>query len=77
VGAFVYNLTHVPIGGVPADYRERFEKLRDEMTAVDATGDEGTVRASVDAASNEKLNKWAYEILCVYTAVEQAMGASE
>ena len=72
--AATYNLSHVPVADLPEHVRTDFQKAWEEMTAVEAHADEGTIKASITAAPVEKLADWAETVVATYAAAEQELG---
>ena len=54
--------------------RARWATWRDELGSRPAEGDEGTVRSTIDQASDEDIHRWAGEFVDIAFALVEASG---
>lgn len=74
VGAYVYNLIHLKAEDLPSDIQDEFRKLGRDISRQAATGNEGTVQATVDALGDEEVDRMVKSILSMHDTVTRHQG---
>jgi hypothetical protein len=70
VNAAAYSLLNInPKNDLPEEMREDFETLIRELTAVEAKGDEGKLRATINSFSEVELNHSIEKIIGLYDSI--------
>jgi hypothetical protein len=70
VNAVVYNLIHItPENDLPPELYDEFRQFMDEITAVEAKGNEGTVQATVDSLDEIGISRAVEKIISFYDTV--------
>lgn len=68
--AFIYNLIHLEAAELPEAIRHQFIALRENLTAIKPTGDEGRIFATTDKMSTQEAVDVAQEIVTMADIVE-------
>ncbi|MDH4318645.1 MAG: hypothetical protein OEV64_09670 [Desulfobulbaceae bacterium] len=70
VNAVAYNLIHIiPENNLPPELRDEFKQFMEEITSVEAKGNEGRVRATVDSLDEIGTSRAIEKIISLYDTV--------
>jgi len=70
VNAVAYHLIHVtPENDLPEDIRGEFQEFMEEITSVEAKGDEGTIQATINTLDEIALKRAVEKIISFYDTV--------
>lgn len=70
VNAIAYNLIHItPENDLPPELRDEFEQFMEDIISVQAEGDEGNVRATVDSLDEISTHRAIEKIIGFYDTV--------
>lgn len=70
VDAAAYSLANInPENDLPEEMREEFTALMSDLTTVQAKGDEGNLRATINSFSEVQLNKAIEKIIGLYDSI--------
>jgi MoaA/NifB/PqqE/SkfB family radical SAM enzyme len=64
--AYISSVIRLLDKDIPEELRERFQILKEKITCEEAKGDEGTVKATVNAIEDNEVNEMAEEIVSLY-----------
>jgi len=70
--AYVHNLSVLEPEDVPEPIKAKFNAVHKRITEADPVGDEGRIRASVNAMSDEEASHLAEEIVSMYDKITRA-----
>jgi hypothetical protein len=66
IRAYTYNVIQIREEQVPEGRWERFEKLRVQITRIDAKGGEGNIKATVESIEAHEVDEMVMEIVDLY-----------
>ena len=69
VGAVVYSLIHLKPDDLPEEIRADFKQLMESLSRVKPEGDEGSVKATVNAMSEEEVQSMVDKIVSMHDTV--------
>src|SRR5262249_42969175 len=68
--AVIYNVIHINAErDLPPDIRNEFKNFMENISSVEAKGDEGDIQATVNTLDEGEINKAAGDILSFYDSV--------
>jgi hypothetical protein len=70
VTAFVSLVPIVADEDLPADMRQRYNRLKARVTAVEPTGKEGSLRATISRMDDEEAQQCAREIVAMHSELQ-------
>lgn len=69
VNAYVYNIIHVEPEQVPAEIQDELREFEENITGVEAKGDEGSVQATVNAMDEAEVDRMIRRIISMYDTI--------
>lgn len=69
IDAYIYSVMRLNEDDFPENLKEEYRQFHDDITKVASVGDEGTVRATVNAMGNSEASRMIEKILSMYDRI--------